>query len=608
MNHAAIVERIHHGQSSIVLGGMPELPETLAVVRVRCDFPGKIAPLERACRRIERLIDGETLAHKELFRQEAVRSVVDRFVAACNRLASHAPGNAVLVFDRIEAADESAHHVLAQLLHDRAKFRLPLLLVVRGEMPESLRELVEALERPLERRPHVRPLRSTDATMKRVLRAAAVAGESFTAAPIAALLALSTDDVLEALQCARDAGIDVRDHGDGRFSLPPKLASMLHASVLPSLRARWAERLGAPARVVAPKADALGDRLEGVTRLVRAGDVKEASEELAKVQGAIAALPAGAATTLLAARAMLERARLRWLGAGVDPTFTLDGALEEALAARGAFGEAAPARMRADVAAVIAGIAYDLGDGASVERATLVLSETIAFLLREGATLEAAMLLNDQAALELRIGRSGKACGLAIRSLDLLGARVKEAPTDAAARADLAATHHLLARMPLHGPPANATPEAIDAALAHVADAEREYRTLGMRRDLGRATETRARLEAKRGHMDTARLAFEAALHLADDAADLTGLARVTAGLAELLTAAGNPRDALGLLASSIELNREKGSPIGLAFDERALAQIEDAAFALPVPDTNLVAELARTRERLTRALDLDGG
>jgi hypothetical protein len=127
-----------------------------------------------------------------------------------------------------------------------------------------------------------------------------------------------------------------------------------------------------------------------------------------------------------------------------------------------------------------------------------------------------------------------------------------------------------------------------------------------MKREVGRALETRARLESRAGHESAARAGFEAALRLADECADLTGLARVTAGLAELLAGAGQPRDALGLLASSIELNREKASPAGLAYDERALARIEDVIGAMRVPDTELATELARTRDRLARALDLD--
>lgn len=638
-NAAILGDRIRRGLSTIVLGAMPELPPSVAVLRVRCDLPGTLGPLDRARDRIERSLDGEVArgaseasARHRVLGEEALRTLEERFTAACNRLAARAPGRVALALDGIDRADASTHHALARLLRKPGVLKLPLVLVVRDEPEGTFLEVVSAMEeasgaRPIAKAPAREPeasapalqLDGIDADVVRVLRAAAVIGESFEAPLVAKLLDVSVEHVLEALQRARDAGVRVVDRGEGHLAIPRDLARMLGASVLPSLRARWQERLGEllggaarpdPLRAAAhldeagQRDRALERRLDAVAMLVRAGDVKRAGEELATTLEAIGALPPGPRTTALTARGTLERARLRWLGAGLEPSFALDGALEEALAARTALGDVAPPALRADVASTIAGIAYDLGDGASIARAAAVLTDAIASLLRDGATREAAMLLNDQAAIALRSGNVKKARELAARSLDLLGARVKDAPDDAPARADLADTNHLLARLPLHAPPNAVTAEAIATALDHADAAERDYRALSMRRDLGRLRETTARLEAKRGHVDAARTAFEAALRLADEAADLTGLARITAGLAELLAGTGKPRDALGLLASSIELNREKASPIGLAFDERALARIEDAVRALPRPDDDLAAELVRTRARLTEAIE----
>jgi len=93
-------------------------------------------------------------------------------------------------------------------------------------------------------------------------------------------------------------------------------------------------------------------------------------------------------------------------------------------------------------------------------------------------------------------------------------------------------------------------------------------------------------------------------MRMADEVADLTGLARITAGLAQVFTESGAPRDALGMLASSIELNLEKGSPIGLAFDERILGQVEAAIAEMPERDPAVEEELARTRARLVSAIE----
>jgi hypothetical protein len=121
---------------------------------------------------------------------------------------------------------------------------------------------------------------------------------------------------------------------------------------------------------------------------------------------------------------------------------------------------------------------------------------------------------------------------------------------------------------------------------------------------VARVTETIARLEARRGDARAARVAFTTAMRVADEVMDLTGLARITAGLAELLSAEGTPHEAIGMLASSIELNREKGSPIGLAFDERILEEVERAVAAMPRPDPVLIEELAQTRARLVAAIE----
>lgn len=626
-NAAIVAERIRSGRSTIVAGGLPPLPPSVAVLRVRCDLPGTLGPLERARDRIERMLDGEpardtgAASARRRALGETVASVEERFASAANRLAARAPGRAVLVLDGIERADAATHHALARLLGKPGLLRLPLLLVLRGEPEGSFLEIVSALREapakvaaPREAAPSPSP-GGLDGDTLRVLRAASVVGEAFEAPLVAKLLDVSVDHVLEALQRAVDAGVRVVDRGEGQLAIPPDLAASIAASVLPSLRARWQERLGEilvsgaedPLRAAAHlegagRTDrALDQRLDGVAMLVRSGDVRRAAEELASTIEAISALPPSASSSAQQARAALERARLRWLGAGLEPSFTLDGALEEALAARAALGEVISPELRADAASTIAGIAYDLGDGASLERAATVLTEVVASLMRDGASRQAAMLLNDQAAIHLRTGNVKKARELAGRSLDLLSGLVKDAPNDGSMRADLADTHHLLSRLPLHEPGAPSD-GAITTALEHAASAEKAYRALSMRRDLGRVRETTARLEAKRGRVDAARAGFEAALRLADEAADLTGLARITAGLAELLAASGKPHDALGLLASSIELNREKASPIGLAFDERALSRIEDAASGSR--DEDLAAEIARTRARLTRAME----
>ena len=61
-----------------------------------------------------------------------------------------------------------------------------------------------------------------------------------------------------------------------------------------------------------------------------------------------------------------------------------------------------------------------------------------------------------------------------------------------------------------------------------------------------------------------------AGLHLQKPMGDFTGLARTTAALADLCIASDQLGEAATLLADSVALNFEKGSPIGLAFNRRA--------------------------------------
>ena len=69
-----------------------------------------------------------------------------------------------------------------------------------------------------------------------------------------------------------------------------------------------------------------------------------------------------------------------------------------------------------------------------------------------------------------------------------------------------------------------------------------------------------------------------AALTLQRQLGDVAGLARSTAALAELCRRTAQFDDAVALLADSITLNVDKGSPIGLAFNRHALGVLARAA------------------------------
>ena len=629
--------RIRTGRSTVVIGGMPELPCGVTALRVACGHTGTLGVFDRARATLESALDhggpprgptrerGASSAHRRLLAgdDDEWRRADVAFVEACNLVASRSGGGVVLVLDGIDEADEETHRLLAAILRERGRLRLPLLLVTHRDPEGSMLEIVDALNEAPERASvhgarspsaesapmSSRPDRPLPEELLRTLRASAVVGATFDAAVVGRLLDAPLDEVLEHLQRARDLGIPVVDRGGGRFVLPEALASELVDSTLPSLRDRWharlGELLGAPARAAGARfvqssppdplraakaldavgrtAAALEQRLDAVASMIDAGEIGRASRMLDETGAAISGITPLAARTLLEARSRLERARLLWLTTGDHGAGTLFEAWTEALAAWHTLPGRAPATLRAYAAATLASIAYEVGTGVVLDLAREILSETIGALMQEGATTDAASLINEQAALELRRDRVGAAEQLLERSHQLFEARVLETKGEAASRAELADTDLLLARLPLHAWLSSSADrallgeEGIQKALASGHAAERTYRALGMRRELARACDVLGRLEARGRSSDRARAWFDEALAIAEELGDAASLARTTAALAELLAEAGQPEKALGLLRSSISVNREKGSTIGLSFDAAALDVIESA-------------------------------
>ncbi|WP_437513552.1 hypothetical protein [Sorangium sp. So ce1099] len=262
-------------------------------------------------------------------------------------------------------------------------------------------------------------------------------------------------------------------------------------------------------------------------------------------------------------------ARVQWQAAGPDPAFTLAGALEVLDAARALLAPGDPPELHAEVAALTASVCYDIGDMRSLERALEELTTASRLLLDAGDALGSARLLNDQAAVYVRMGDPVRAAHLLTESRRVFEERAR---VDPVARVELAETDHLFARIPLHvvarpGRESDALSMGIDHALA----AERTYKQLGDTRELARVWETIGRLELRKGRLDRATQRLTAAIEAEEGLGDLIGLARSTAALAEVLSAKGLHREALAVLAESMAMNLEKGSPLGLAYNRRAL-------------------------------------
>ena len=83
----------------------------------------------------------------------------------------------------------------------------------------------------------------------------------------------------------------------------------------------------------------------------------------------------------------------------------------------------------------------------------------------------------------------------------------------------------------------------------------------------------------------------------------MTGLARSTAALANLYSMTGRLGEAVPLLANSIDLNFEKGSPLGLAVNRQALEAIARMTAQVRGPEAErLRGAVAEVQRRLVQA------
>lgn len=283
-------------------------------------------------------------------------------------------------------------------------------------------------------------------------------------------------------------------------------------------------------------------------------------------------LPASEARRLQRVQILLQAGRVLWHGAGPDDSFTLQGALRVLEAARSSVHAGDPADLLADVAVTIAGVLYDIGDVASLTRALEELANASRTLADDGKPQAAARLFNDQAGVHIRLGDPVRAAHLLTESRKIFEPASKADPI---AAIEMAETDHLFARILLHVParPGRES-DALALGIDHALAAERAFRRLGAPREVGRVLETMGRLELRRGRLDRASERLTAAIQIQESMGDVVGLAQSTAALAEVLAASGQVREAVNLLADSIVLNFEKGSPLGIAFNRRALAAL----------------------------------
>lgn len=313
--------------------------------------------------------------------------------------------------------------------------------------------------------------------------------------------------------------------------------------------------------------------------------------------------PPSRALDVLHARVLAMAARVQWRGAGRGPALSLQGALESLDHAEQLVGADGPLDLRTEIAQLVAGVCYDLGDISSLQRALDALTDAARALMAAGEAVLAARLLNDQAAVYLRAGDPVRANHLLQQSRSVFDELHRERPDDPTVIVERAETEHLLARLPLH---ARLRPgredDAYSLALGHARAAAEGYQRLGGRVELGRVIETMGRLETARGRHDRAAQHLDLSLRTSRELGDMIGLARSTAALAELYIVAGRPAEALGALRESVAFNVDKGSPLGLAVNRRTLESLRRAFVDDPQKAPALALAIREVEEALGRA------
>jgi tetratricopeptide (TPR) repeat protein len=161
--------------------------------------------------------------------------------------------------------------------------------------------------------------------------------------------------------------------------------------------------------------------------------------------------------------------------------------------------------------------------------------------------------------------------------------------------------------------PTGETPGQLEAglrvmSLEHARAAELAYQRLGQYDQLARVWETMGRLELQRGQHAAAWERLSAALDVQRRIGDVIGLARSTASLADLCGKTGRLSEAAALLADSVNLNFQKGSPLGLAVNRRALEALTRTAAQEQGPEAeHLRSAVAEIERRLAQAESILG-
>jgi len=659
-----VVARLQRGQHTALLGPssleLASYPSLFAVTVNCARSLQPLAPLYEARAKLVALVEetreplfmpGDPHAlHRTLLDENHERKDSD-FVAAANRLQRQLDRRLLIVFERIDQADEETIGLLSRIV-DEGSLLATLFIRTDEREPARAARLIATLKQvegdeavvsvggepvpaPVRDESAMPALESLHFDVRRVLRAGAMAGDTFEADVVGELLGLDTLSALEIVQAAIDEKVPIDDLGEGVFRFPPTLANSLRASVTPSLAAAWHQMLAmmlgdeegdsgaepepmpetvpqptrqpakrpvaaGPARAAA-HAEAVGDVDRATRRYVAAaqdaasvGGHEHAVELLERALALLERAPETSERRELRMTALMDIGRLKWVAAGRTAGFDLDSALQALEGARQLAQPTDAPELRAEIGALMARVSYEIGGDERLEHALALLGDARRILLHAGRHVEAARLLNDEAAVRVRLGQIGQAARLLQESRDVFA---QLANSNASADRELADTEHLTARLLLHTPEEHRLdPEAIALAVESARNAERRYSEVGDVRSGARAWETLARLELMRGRGDDAMQHLTSAVRVQERMGDAVGLARTLAAMSDVMAAAGASGKALALLSDSVAMNERKGSRQGLRYNREALDALTATLSSADLRDLEGPLSLLRSR------------
>jgi hypothetical protein len=371
---------------------------------------------------------------------------------------------------------------------------------------------------------------------------------------------------------APSASVATRSNEDaGSAEAPPATGSSPVAVPAP---ARDEQRAASHAEAAGMWVTACAQHLAAAERAALGGLHRRAQDHAARALALAAHLPDREDRRCVRVTALMIAGRARWQCAPGDEQATLNLALATLAECRQLIQDADPAPLRAELAALMAHVQYDIGSPAALEAALRELTLASQLMLDAGRPMDAARLLNDEAAVWVKLGDPVRAHYLLSRSREVFSKVVASHP---AAALELAETEHLLARLLLQAP---ARPgrerDAWQLGVEHGRAAEEAYRQIADQQSLGRVWETLARLQLRLGRFDDCARQLEDARALQQQLDDGIGLARSSAAAADLLFSRHDYARALERLADSVRLNTEKGLRAGLEANRTRLQQLAD--------------------------------